>query len=108
MLDFFYSTMQGGKSTALLQRRFNLTSIGKKVLVMTSSLDDRFGIGKVTSRMGPQCDAELFTRDTVFEMWPSLQGIDAYSNPSRPPRPECRNHPVQSFAADEIVVAAII
>ena len=70
MLDFFYSTMQGGKSTALLQRRFNLTSIGKKVLVMTSSLDDRFGIGKVTSRMGPQCDAELFTRDTVFEMWP--------------------------------------
>ncbi len=76
MLDFFYSTMQGGKSTALLQRRFNLTSIGKKVLVMTSSLDDRFGIGKVTSRMGPQCDAELFTRDTVFEMWPSLQGVD--------------------------------
>lgn len=68
--------MQGGKSTALLQRRFDLTSIGKRVLVMTSALDDRFGIGKVTSRMGPQCDAELFTRETVFEMTPALQGID--------------------------------
>lgn len=38
----------------------------------------------------------------------SASGSRAYSNPSRPPRPECRNHPVQSFAADEIVVAAII
>ena len=42
MLDFYYSTMQGGKSTALLQRRHNLTSIGQRVLVMTSALDDRF------------------------------------------------------------------
>lgn len=76
MLDFYYSTMQGGKSTALLQRRYNLTSIGKRVLVLTSSLDDRFGVGKVTSRMGPQCDAELFTRETVFEMNDALMGVD--------------------------------
>lgn len=67
MLDFYYSTMQGGKSTALLQRRYNLMAIGKKVLVMTSALDDRFGIGKVTSRMGPQCDASLFTKVTRFD-----------------------------------------
>jgi thymidine kinase len=33
MLDFYYSTMQGGKSTALLQRRHNLLSLGKQVLV---------------------------------------------------------------------------
>ena len=45
MLDFYYSTMQGGKSTALLQRRYNLTSIGQRVLVMTSALDDRYGVG---------------------------------------------------------------
>lgn len=67
MLDFYYSTMSGGKSTALLQRRHNLTSIGKRVLVMTSALDDRFGIGTITSRMGPQCDAVLYSRDTVFD-----------------------------------------
>lgn len=58
MLDFYFSTMQGG-STALLQRRYNLTSIGQRVLVMTSALDDRYGVGKVTSRMGPQCEAEF-------------------------------------------------
>lgn len=66
VLEFFYSTMQGGKSTALLQRRFNRESIGRRVLVMTSALDDRHGVGKVTSRMGPQCDALLFHSDTEF------------------------------------------
>lgn len=68
MLQFFYSTMQGGKSTALLQQRYNLLAIGKKILVMTFALDDRYGIGKVTSRMGPQCDAQLFTEESVFDM----------------------------------------
>lgn len=66
MLDFYYSTMQGGKSTALLQRRHNLMSIGKTVMVMTSALDDRYGVGLVTSRMGPQCEASVFTKDTEF------------------------------------------
>lgn len=76
MLDFYYSTMQGGKSTALLQRRYNLTSIGRRALVMTSSLDDRFGVGKVTSRMGLQCEAQLYTRDTVFTMSDVFVGVD--------------------------------
>lgn len=67
MLDFYYSTMRGGKSTALLQKRHDLIAIGKSVLVITSSLDDRYGIGKVTSRMGPQCDAELFSSGSVFD-----------------------------------------
>lgn len=76
MLDFYYSTMQGGKSTALLQRRYNLTAIGKRVLVMTSALDDRCGVGKVTSRMGPQCDAVTYSRSTVFDSSLDLQGCD--------------------------------
>lgn len=66
MLEFYYSTMQGGKSTALLQRRHNLLSIGKRVAVVTSNCDDRYGLGKVTSRMGPQCAAEMFDETTVF------------------------------------------
>ena len=52
MLSYTFSTMSGGKSTALLQQRFNLISIGKRVVVMTSALDNRYGLGKVTSRMG--------------------------------------------------------
>lgn len=68
MLAFYYSTMQGGKSTALLQQRYNLCAIGKRILVVTFALDDRYGVGKVTSRMGPQCNADLFAPETVFEM----------------------------------------
>lgn len=75
MLDFYFSTMQGGKSTALLQRRHNLISIGRKVLVMTSAFDDRYGVGKVTSRMGPQCDAATYNRETVFEMTSELAQV---------------------------------
>lgn len=66
MLELFFSTMKGGKSTALLQRRFDLETIGRRVQVMTSALDDRHGVGKVTSRMGPQCDALLFHSDFDF------------------------------------------
>ena len=51
-----------------MQQRYNLLAIGKKILVMTFALDDRYGIGKVTSRMGPQCDAQLFTEESVFDM----------------------------------------
>lgn len=76
MLSYTFSTMSGGKSTALLQQRFNLTSIGRRVVVMTSALDNRFGLGKVTSRMGPQCDAELFDPETVFEMTEKLRSAD--------------------------------
>lgn len=54
------------KSTTLLQRRHNLLSIGKSVVVITSSCDDRHGLGKVTSRMGPQCDAQLYQTETEF------------------------------------------
>lgn len=75
MLEFYYSTMQGGKSTALLQRRYNLLAIGKRVAVVTSNCDDRYGLGKVTSRMGPQCDALLYHRDTDFVAH-DFHGID--------------------------------
>ena len=82
MLDFYYSTMQGGKSTALLQRRHNLLSIGKQVLVLTSALDDRYGVGKVTSRMGPQCDAELFHKILSLTVRRCLTALMNYSSMS--------------------------
>lgn len=75
MLQFFHSTMQGGKSTALLQRRYNLLAIGKRVEVLTSALDDRYGTGLVTSRMGPQCEAGLYASDTRFT-WNQFAGLD--------------------------------
>lgn len=74
-LEFFYSTMQGGKGTALLQHRHNLLAIGKTVRVLTSASDDRFGTGRVTSRMGPYCDADVFNDSTVFSLG-EFGGVD--------------------------------
>lgn len=54
------STMRGGKSAELLKKRFDLLAIGKRVEVLTSASDIRHGVGKVTSRLGLQCDANLF------------------------------------------------
>lgn len=52
--------MNAGKSTALLQVAYNYEEHGRRVLLFTSVLDDRYGVGQVTSRLGPQRTAELF------------------------------------------------
>ena len=62
-LYFYYSSMNAGKSTALLQSSYNYRERGMNTLVMAPKLDDRFGIGKVTSRIGIETDAQTFTRD---------------------------------------------
>ena len=56
-LYFYYSSMDSGKSTYLLQAAHNYESAGKRVLLLTPMIDDRYGIGKITSRIGLQKDA---------------------------------------------------
>ncbi len=56
-LYFYYSSMDSGKSTYLLQAAHNYESAGKKVLLLTPLVDDRFGEGKITSRIGLQSEA---------------------------------------------------
>jgi len=63
-LYFYYSSMNAGKSTTLLQSSYNYHERGMKTHIYTAALDDRFGIGKVTSRLGISSDAELFTPET--------------------------------------------
>ena len=53
-LHFRYSAMNAGKSTALLQVAHNYEEHGRKVVLFTAELDDRYGVGFVTSRLGPQ------------------------------------------------------
>ena len=60
---FYYSAMNAGKSTTLLQSSFNYRERGMTPLIFTAAIDDRFGKGKVTSRIGLQEEAELFTSD---------------------------------------------
>jgi len=56
-LYFYYSSMNAGKSTALLQASYNYRERGMNTVVLTPSLDDRYGQGVVTSRIGLQTEA---------------------------------------------------
>ncbi|MBR57211.1 MAG: thymidine kinase [Myxococcales bacterium] len=62
-LYFYYSAMNAGKSTTLLQSDYNYRERGMRTLLFTPVIDERFGIGKVTSRLGIQAEAIPFTGD---------------------------------------------
>jgi len=60
-LYFYYSSMNAGKSTILLQSSYNYRERGMHTLILSPELDDRFQVGKVTSRIGIEADAIAFT-----------------------------------------------
>jgi thymidine kinase len=67
-LYFYYSSMNAGKSTHLLQSSYNYQERGLKTAVYTAKIDDRFAQGKVSSRLGIDADALLFDKSTnIFE-----------------------------------------
>ncbi len=59
-LYFYYAAMNAGKSTNLLQAAYNYEERGMRVLLYTPSVDDRFGVGKITSRIGLSREATAF------------------------------------------------
>ncbi|WP_144213822.1 thymidine kinase [Shewanella donghaensis] len=60
-LYFYYSAMNAGKSTSLLQSSYNYRERGMNTLVMTASIDNRYGVGKVSSRIGIETEAQVFS-----------------------------------------------
>jgi thymidine kinase len=58
--------MNAGKSTALLQAAHNYEEQGQEVLLYTAAIDSRYGVGKITSRLGPQRQVEVFDANTDF------------------------------------------
>ena len=60
-LYFYYSAMNAGKSTSLLQSSYNYRERGMNTFVLTAAIDNRSGIGKVSSRIGIESDAHIFT-----------------------------------------------
>ncbi len=62
-LYFYYSAMNAGKSTSLLQSAYNYRERGMNAMIFTAALDDRYGVGKVASRIGLQAEAELYKGD---------------------------------------------
>ena len=65
-LYFYYSAMNAGKSTSLLQSAYNYQERGMNVMIFTAAIDNRFGIGKVSSRIGLQMDAHIFDSQFHF------------------------------------------
>ncbi|MDD1783034.1 thymidine kinase [Enterovibrio sp. ZSDZ35] len=66
-LYFYYSAMNAGKSTTLLQSSFNYQERGMNPLIFTAAIDDRYGAGKVSSRIGLQAEAQLYgNKDNIF------------------------------------------
>ncbi|MDP5187298.1 MAG: thymidine kinase [Alishewanella sp.] len=70
-LYFYYSAMNAGKSTSLLQSAYNYQERGMTVAIFTAALDNRFGLGKVSSRIGLAMDAHIF--DHQFDFFTTLQ-----------------------------------
>jgi len=51
-LFFRYGTMNASKSMQLLTVAHNYHEQGRKAMIFTPAIDDRYGVGKVTSRIG--------------------------------------------------------
>ncbi|MBT6208818.1 MAG: thymidine kinase [Woeseia sp.] len=62
-LYFYYSSMNAGKSTALLQSSYNYRERGMQTMVLAPDFDDRYGVGKITSRIGLEAAAITFATD---------------------------------------------
>ena len=59
-LYFYYSAMNAGKSTMLLQSNHNYNERGMRTLLFTPAIDTRYKPGKICSRIGLEADAVTF------------------------------------------------
>lgn len=68
-LYFYYSTMNAGKSTLLLQSNHNYQERGMKTLILTPKIDTRFEVDHVHSRIGLKSSALGFeSKDDLFDL----------------------------------------
>ena len=73
-LYFYYSAMNAGKSTTLLQSSFNYKERGMEPVIFTAAIDNRYEVGKVTSRIGLEAPAHIFQSDSdLFEIIKDLK-----------------------------------
>ncbi len=67
-LYFHYSTMNAGKSTVLLQAAHNYRERGMETYLLTATVDDRVGTGRISSRIGIGEVADTFAAgEDLFE-----------------------------------------
>ena len=66
-LYFYYSSMNAGKSTTLLQADFNYRERGMATMLWTAALDERGGDKAIESRIGLNAEAHRFSPGT--DLW---------------------------------------
>lgn len=68
-LYFYYSAMNAGKTTNLLQAAYNYQERGMDVLLLTPSIDDRYSKGTIASRIGLTAPAVMVDTNTdLFDL----------------------------------------
>lgn len=68
-LYFYYSAMNAGKSTNLLQSSYNYQERNMHTLLFTAAIDNRYGIGRIQSRIGLAAEAKTFrSEDNLLQM----------------------------------------
>jgi len=73
-LYFRYGTMGSGKSIDLLKASYNYKERGKKPLLITSTIDNRYGSCKITTRIGISEKAYAFSKeDNIYEYISSIR-----------------------------------
>ena len=72
-LYFYYSAMNAGKSTTLLQSAHNYEERGMYVTLFTPVLDDRDQVGKISSRIGLSRHAKTF--DQNFDFYLEIRNV---------------------------------
>ena len=76
-LYFYYSSMNAGKSTTLLQSAHNYRERGLRPLLFTPQLDTRVGEGRIASRIGLTTEAHAFTpADDLLKLTDTEDAID--------------------------------
>ncbi len=70
-LYFYYSAMNAGKSTTLLQSAYNYEERGMNVMLFTPAIDDRSRAGVISSRIGLQREARVFDAD--FDLFDAIR-----------------------------------
>ena len=69
-LYYRYSTMNAGKSIELIKVAYNYEERGQRVMTLLPAIDDRYGVGVITSRIGIQREAMLVKDDTnILELF---------------------------------------
>ena len=68
-LYFYYSAMNAGKTTHLLQSSYNYRERGMNTIIISPAFDNRYGIGTVKSRIGIESPSIIFSeKENIYNL----------------------------------------